>query len=105
MKRSKPYHRTLIECSKIRPHVKELVDRCGSINAAAKYALVGNQTILNVLNNKYCAVQRETARKFLLALEHRREEDRLNNAVHKRLLKARQAQARIEDQQERLIGY
>ena len=103
--RNKPYHRTLIECSKIRPHVKELVERCGSTGAAAKYALVGHQTVLNVMNNKYCAVQRETARKLLLALEHRREEDHLNNAVHNRLLKARQVQARMEDQAGRLVGY
>jgi len=108
--RRTPYHRTLIECSKIRPHVAELVERCGSTAAASRYGLVGHQTILNVLNNKYCSVQRETARKLLLALEHRREEDRLSNAVHERLLKARQKEARQrqkirEDQLERLVGY
>jgi len=100
-----PYHKTTIDCKKIRPHVKELVDRCGTAQAAAKYALVSPQTIQRIMHATYCNVQQATARKILLALEHRREEDRRNHAVHDRLLKARVAQARIEDHQERLVGY
>lgn len=85
--------------------MKELVDRCGSPVAAAKYALVGYQTIYRILHSVHCNVQQATAKKLLLALEHRRQEDRVNKTTHARLLKARQEQARIEDNQERLAGY
>jgi len=99
------YHKTTIDCSKVRPHVKELVDRCGNVQAAAKYSLVGGSTIHRVLHGVNCSIQQATARKLLLALEHRREEDRKNHAVHERLLRARQEQARIERTQQELIGY
>jgi hypothetical protein len=99
------YHRSTIDCEKIRPHVKELVDRCGTIEAAGAYALVGKTTIARILHGVNCTVQRATASKIILALDHRREEDRKSHRVHKRLLEARMAQARLEDTQERLIGY
>lgn len=100
-----PYHKTTIDCKKIRPHVKELVDRCGDAAAAGRYSLVGKSTLLRIMNGVNCTVQQATARKILMALEHRREEDRKNHAVHQRLLKARQEQARIEARQEGLTGY
>lgn len=101
----KKYHNTTIDCKKIRPHLKELVDRCGSPAAAAKYALIGTNTVYRITHGINCTVQQETARKILFALEHKREEDKINKSVHERFLKARQAQARLEDSQERLIGY
>jgi hypothetical protein len=94
-----------IDCSKIRPHVKELVDRCGSYEAAAEYALVGHMTLRRVMNGVYCTVRQDTARKILLALEHRRKEDRSNHRTHKRLLDARRAQAKLENAQLNLLGY
>lgn len=94
-----------VSCDAIKPHVKELVDRCGSPVAAAKYALVGYQTIYRITHGVHCTVQQATAKKILIALEHRRKEDRSNKRTHERLLKARQEQARIEGNQERLAGY
>ena len=99
------YHRSTIDCKKIRPHVNELVDRCGTIEAAGEYALVGKSTIARILHEVNCSVQQSTAQKILLALDHRRQEDRANRTVHERLLKARHEQKRIEDLQERLAGY
>jgi hypothetical protein len=99
------YHRSTIDCSKIRPHTKELVDRCGTIEAAGEYAMVGKSTIARIMHGVNCNVQKTTAGKILLALEHRREEDRKNGQVHERLKKARQEQKRIEEAQERLVGY
>jgi|SRR5215831_15308630 len=99
------YHRTTIDCTKIKPHVKELVDRCGSPVKAAEYALVGQGTIYRIMHSVNCTVQQATARKILIALEHRRQEDRVNKRTHERLLKARQAQARIEREQVELVGY
>jgi len=99
------YHKTTIDCDKVRPHVKELVDRCGNVQAAAKYSLVGGSTIHRILHGVNCSIQQATARKLLLALEHRREEDRKNHATHERLLKARQEQARLDGNLERLAGY
>ena len=100
-----PYHKTTIDCNKIRPHVKELVDRCGGYKAAAEYSLVGANTLRRIMHGVNCSVQQETARRVLMALEHRRQEDRQNHRVHERLLKARQKQAQLEDRQERLVGY
>src|SRR5215831_4444534 len=100
-----PYHKTTIDCYKIRPHVKELVDRCGTFAKAAEYSLVGANTLRRIIHGVNCSVQHETARRVLLALDHRREEDRKNHAVHDRLLKARIKQAQIEDRQQRLVGY
>lgn len=99
------YQRQTIDCSKIRPHAKELVDRCGSCEAAGAYAGIGKSTFFRILNSYNCSVQQATARKILLALERRREEDRRNHSVNERLLEAKNRQARIEDNQERLAGY
>jgi hypothetical protein len=100
-----PYHKTTIDCKQIRPHVKELIDRCGDATAAGQYALVGKSTLLRIMNGVNCSVQKATAAKILVALDHRRIEDRKNKQVHERLLKARQEQARIEAHQQRLLGY
>lgn len=91
-----PYHKTTIDCYKIRPHTKELVDRCGSPKAASQYSLVASSTIRRILHGTHCTVQQETARRILIALEHRRIEDRKNHAVHSKLLKARQRAAQVE---------
>lgn len=90
------YHKTLVEVKTIRPHVKELVDRCGTMQAAAHYALVAPNTIGRILAGANETMQKSTASKLMIALEHRRKEDRSNNRTHKRLLKARQQQARID---------
>jgi hypothetical protein len=92
-----PYHKTTIDCKQIRPHTKELVDRCGTAEAAGEYALVATSTIRRIVNGVHCTVQQATARKILIALEHRREEDRKNHEVHERLLKERRRQATQED--------
>lgn len=99
------YHNSTIECKKIRPHVQELVHRCGSAELAGEYSLVGKSTIRRIMNDVHCTVQQATARKLLLALDHKRIEDRKNHTVHENLLKARQEQAKIESHQERLLGY
>jgi len=105
------YHKSTIDCSKIQPHTKELVDRCGTAQAAAQYALVSPQTVQRILHGVHCTVQQATARKILIALEHKRIEDRRFHRTHAKLLKARQDAARIdqqrerEDRQERLAGY
>jgi hypothetical protein len=91
-----PYHKTTIDCFKIRPHTRELVDRCGTAKAAGDYALVATSTIRRILHGTHCTVQQETARRILVALEHRRIEDRKNHAVHENLLKARQRAAQVE---------
>jgi hypothetical protein len=99
------YHKTTIDCSKIFPHTKELVERCGTAHAAAEYALVSPQTIMRIMNSVHCTVQQATARKIIIALEHRRKEDRTMKSVHTRFLNARRKQAQIEEQQMSLLGY
>jgi len=99
------YHRTTIDCTKVRPFLKELIDRCGGPTEAAEYALIGTGTVYRIMHGVHCNCTQGTAQKILLALDHRRQEDRSNKRVHDRLLKARQEQKRIEDLQERLAGY
>jgi len=98
------YHKTAVPCSHVLPHTKELVKRCGGAPQAAQYALVTPQTINRILKEKQCTIQRGTARKILIALEHRREEDAEVKKVHDRLLRKRQQDA-IEGNRERLVGY
>jgi hypothetical protein len=98
------YHKSAVDCSTVRPHTKELVERCGGAPQAAQYALVTPQTINRVLNEKQCTIQQATARKILIALEHRREEDIEVKKIHDRLLRKRQQDV-IESDRERLVGY
>src|SRR5215831_21038647 len=90
------YHKTLVPVKEVRPHVVELVDRCGTRQKAAQYALVAPNTIGRILAGANETMQKSTASKLMIALEHRRKEDRSNNRTHKRLLKARQRQARMD---------
>ena len=99
------YHKSLVDCKKIKPHVEELVARCGNAGAAAEYALVGSSTLRRIMNDVHCTVQIATARKILIALEHRREEDSKNHSVHENLLKIRREQAMREDRIGRMAGY
>jgi hypothetical protein len=99
------YHKSLVDCIKIKPHTRELVDRCGSFEAAAEYAFVGHMTLRRILSGVHCSVQLGTATKILIALEHRRKEDRSIKRTHERLKKARMAQVQLEEQQLRLLGY
>lgn len=99
------YHVTTVPCDGIRPHLNELINRCGSPVEAAKYALIGTNTVYRIRYGVNCNLQKATAAKIILALKHKREEDRMNGEVHERLLKARKEQARIEDNQLRLAGY
>jgi hypothetical protein len=98
------YISTNVDCRRLRPFVKELVDRCGNMKEAGEYAMVSGNTIRRILNNEHCTTQRETARKLILALEHRREEDRKNHSTSARLLAERKKAASIEARRERDNG-
>jgi len=98
------YHKTTVPCENVRPHTEELVGRCGGPREAAEYALVTPATIRRILAGEQCSIHRGTARKILIALEHRREEDREVKKIHDRLLRKRQ-QDIIEGNRERLVGY
>jgi hypothetical protein len=99
------YHRVTVDCEKIRPHTHELVNRCGTIEAAGTYAGVGKSSIARIMHGVNCTVQRATATKIMQALDRKRLEDRKNYKVNKRMIEAKRQQARIEDDQERLLGY
>lgn len=88
------YHKSAVDCSTVRPHTKELVKRCGGAPQAAEYALVAPQTLNRILGESQCRIQQATARKILIALEHRREEDIEIKKIHDRLLRKRQKDAR-----------
>jgi len=94
------YHKTLVDVKDVAPYVRELVDRCGTMQAAGRYALVAPNTIGRILAGANETMQAATASKLLIALEHRRKEDRTLRRTHDRLLKARQRQARINKEVE-----
>ena len=96
-----PYQSKLIDCKRVKPFVDELVRRFGTAEAAATYAMVATSTIRRIQHEKHCSVHAVTARKIIVALDHKREEDK----VHARLLKQRQKQVEVEDSWERLVGY
>jgi hypothetical protein len=101
----KPYEKRTVDAKQIRPHAIELVRRCGNWQETAEYAGIGKSTIARIYNGANERIQMATARKILMALERRREEDRKNYSVNQRLIKAKRDQAKLEDNIERLAGY
>lgn len=102
-----------VPAAKLRPLVKELSDRCGTVKKAATYAGVSHVTLYNILNGSrrkdgeqvsHKMVYQSTARLIILALYQRRKEDRRNGASEA-FLRARRLQAQREERLIRLTGY
>lgn len=100
----KKYEAKNIELSKIRPVFVELVQRCGSVEAAAEYAGLGVSTMYRLQYRQYRTVVQRTARLLILALYQKRKEDQRNGS-NERFNKALRKQADIEDKIGRLAGY
>jgi hypothetical protein len=66
----------MVEAIMVENYLGELVGRCGNKRMAASYSLVSVSTIDNILRHQTAWIQSTTARRILLALEHKREEDR-----------------------------
>lgn len=95
----------LVECKKVLKFVQELTLRCGSTEKAARYAGVGVSTLYKIYHYEQCTIQRDTARKLIMALDERRREDRRNGVVSQQLIDQRHKQAKREERIERLSGY
>ena len=93
-----------IELAKLLPVIGELAARCGSLEKAAEYSGLSTTTMYRMVRREHRTVIARTARILILALYQRRKEDR-TNGHHKAFKKARMAQARIENDLERLAGY
>lgn len=98
------YKPTNVELAKLRPVLKELIDRCGSPEAAGEYASISTSTMYRMIHGYHRTVTQHTARLVILALYQRRKEDRMNGAS-KRFNQARKHQAELEDRLNRLAGY
>lgn len=100
------YHRSLVDCSKIKPFLEELVQRCGSPDAAAEYIGIGTTSVYRIRNEEHCTMQKRTAQLILASLEHKRNEDAVTERNRRnRLALGLNTQDRIEDKLERLAGY
>jgi len=98
------YEAKNIELSKIRPVFVELVQRCGSVEAAGEYAGLGTTTMYRIQYRQTRTVIQKTARLLVLALHQKRKED-ARNGSNERFNKALRKQADIEDKIGRLAGY
>jgi hypothetical protein len=94
----------LVPVGKVYVLMRELRDRCGSVEAAAEASGINENTVRGVCERKRAKVNKQTVRLLVLALDERRRHDRRNGASP-RFLAARQAQAQIEDRMNRLAGY
>jgi hypothetical protein len=100
------YHRTLIDCSRIKPFLEELVERCDSADVAAEYAGISGSSIYRIRHDEHCTVQRRTAQLILAALENKRDEDLVTERNRrKRVTDAILRQSELDDAIERLTGY
>lgn len=94
-----------IQVSKIRPHLRELILRCGSPEKAANYIGMGTTTMYRLRHGENQTMQMTTAQLILDGLMRKREEDRKNGHTSEALTDALQIQARIERNLEDMTGY
>lgn len=100
------YHRSLIDCSRIKPFLEELVVRCGSPEVAAEYIGIGSTSVYRIRHEEHCTMQRRTAQLILSSLEHKRDEDAATERnKRKRLEQGLLRQSELDDNMERLVGY
>jgi hypothetical protein len=85
-----------IDCKKIKPHMAELILRCGSPEIAADYAGIGTSTMYRIIHDHHCTVQMRTAQLILDGLQRKRVEDRRNGLVHPSMVKQAHLVARRE---------
>ena len=99
---NRPHGRVPI--NKVYALMRELRDRCGSVEAASEFSGINSTTIKEVCERKREFVNKNTVRMMVLALHERRKHDRRNGASP-RFLAARQHQAQFEERMARLTGY
>lgn len=91
-----------IDCNKIKPHVEELILRCGSPEATAEYIGIGTSTLYRIRHNEHCTMQIRTAQLIMDGLVRRRKEDR-KNGISEAYLRMKQQQALSEKRMK--MGY
>ena len=96
--------RTTVPAKSIRPHLDELLLRCGDVKATAAYSGLTTATIQRILKNHYKTVQLKTARKIMDALISKREDDRKSYSVNSKLIATKREQANRESKMD-LTGY
>ncbi len=94
------YVRRNIPITTVLPWLHELIDRCGSPEAAGQFAGIGVTTMYRMLRRYNESVRRDTAARIVAALHVKRGEDRRNGGTHPRLTAARRRAAKIEEQYE-----
>lgn len=94
----------LVPVNKVYGLMRELRDRCGTVEAASKFSGINETTIKEICDLKRPKVRKHTVRLLVLALDERRRHDRRNGSSP-RFIAARQHQAQLEDRLNRLAGY
>lgn len=97
--------RTTVSVKSIKPHLDELLLRCGDVKETANYSGLTTATIQRIQKNHYKTVQLKTARKIMDALLSKREDDRKNYNVNDKLIRAKREQAKQEAKLRDLTGY
>lgn len=103
-KTQKPGPHGYVEVSKVYSLMRELIDRCGSAEAAANLSGINPTTIRQVIARERPYVQKRTVRLMVLALYEQRKLDRINGAS-KRFLAARKKQGELENYMDTISGY
>lgn len=94
----------LVPVDKVYVLMRELRDRCGSVEEAAAYSGINAETVRQVCNRKRPTTTKQTVRLMVLALYERRKFDRMNGSSE-RFLHARRMQIRMEERMSELTGY
>jgi hypothetical protein len=94
----------LAEVESFSRFARELVDRCGTWDAAVRRSGLTETTLRSIAEKRQAQVRLATGRKLLVALAEQRKVDRRNGASM-RFVKAKQAQARHEERLWRMAGY
>lgn len=89
--------RTTIEVKNVKPHLEELILRCGGIPQAADYSGLTSATVQRIMKGQYKTVQIKTAQKIMDSLILRRADDRRNYGVNKTLIDTMRKRAISED--------
>lgn len=94
----------LVPIDKVYVLMRELRDRCGSVEEAAVASGINEETIRQVCNRKRPHVKKQTVRLMVLALYERRRMDRMNGSSE-RFLRAKKRQVQMEERMSELTGY
>jgi hypothetical protein len=98
--RALDYEKTMIPARRIEEFTRELIDRCGGYKQAERVCGVNEIALRKIVMRQKRSVKKATASRILVGLSEQRKYDR-RNGTSERFMKARLAQARLEERIDR----